>query len=130
VYTEVEEAISKYMMPGDIFIRYKDDSYVIVFAAAGPEEAQIKARLIAEEIKRRLFDHEEEVLKNINVEESVAVFATRDLKKGQNLSEIMDSISQNIEKKKNEPEDISPIEFRKNFEMPQPVEVDPYTHGP
>ncbi len=120
VYTEVEEAISKYMMPNDIFIRYKDDSYVIVFAEAGIEEALIKARLIAEEIRRRLFEHEEQELKNINVEESVTTFTSKDFNKGKSLTKTLDKGFKNNKNKplkKNQPE---------SDYIPTPMEVDPY----
>lgn len=122
VYKEVEEAIAKYMMPKDLFIRYKDDSYVIIFAEAGPEESQIKARLIAEEIKRRLFEHEEEELNNIEVEESVSVFATRDLKKGKNLDETMDIIFQD-RKETEVPKKTKP---KQKVEISATIEIDPY----
>ncbi len=121
VYTEVEEAIAKYMMPKDIFIRYKDDSYVIIFADAGPEESQIKATLIAEEIKRRLFEHEEEELNNVGVEESVAVFLTKDLKGKQNLSNTMDVIFEDKEDKKQ-----SLTEKKPKIKIPSTIEIDPY----
>ena len=58
VYAEVEAAMAKYMVPEDIFIRYQDDSYVILFADAGLEESQVKAGLIAEEIKHFAFPNE------------------------------------------------------------------------
>ena len=122
VYAEVEEAITKYMMPKDIFIRYKDDSYVIIFANAGPEESQIKATLIAEEIRRRLFEHEEEELNNIEIEESVSVFATRDLKKGKNLSETMDIVFEGKDNKQIKEKPKS----KEKIEIPATIEVDPY----
>ncbi len=81
VYETVEEAIAKYMMPADIFIRYQDDSYVIVFADAGYDEAHIKMTLIAEEIKRKLFEHEEEALREIDVKESTQLVDTKSLAK-------------------------------------------------
>lgn len=81
VYETVEEAIDKYMMPADIFIRYQDDSYVIVFANASYDEAHIKMTLIAEEIKRRLFEHEEEALREIDVKESTQLVDTKSLAK-------------------------------------------------
>ncbi len=120
VYQEVEESISKYMMPNDIFIRYKDDSYVVVFAEAGIEEALIKARLIAEEIRRRLFEHEEQELKNINVEESVTTFTAEDFKNSKDFTKKLDN-GFNSSKKKS----LNKPQPNKDY-IPSPVEVDPY----
>src|SRR5262249_32222239 len=36
VYQTVDDAIAKYMSKADIFIRYKDDTYVILFANSSP----------------------------------------------------------------------------------------------
>ena len=128
VYTEVEEAISKYMMPKDIFIRYKDESYVVIFADAGPEEAQIKATLIAEEIKRRLFEHEEEELNNIDVENSITVIKTDKLKVASGLSDVMDIVSKETEVEIKKVSTPSPPVENKPFKMPQAIEVDPYNN--
>lgn len=98
VYETVEEAISKYMMPADIFIRYQDDSYVIVFANAGYDEAQIKMTLIAEEIKRKLFEHEEEALREIDVKESVQLVETKTLAQHNTTEEKIQDIAQQFER--------------------------------
>jgi len=127
VYTEVEAAISKYMMPKDIFIRYKNDSYVIIFADAGLEEAQIKATLIAEEIKRRLFGHEEEELRKIETEEAVTVARTDKLKAAGSLAETMEIVFRDIEAEKEKPKKALPLQEGVDFVLPQTVEVDPYS---
>ncbi|HEY8189138.1 MAG TPA: hypothetical protein VIF12_00520, partial [Micavibrio sp.] len=58
IYSLCEEAIQKYTDRGDVYIRYSDESYMLLFAAVSPTEGELKVRLIAEEIKRRLFDEE------------------------------------------------------------------------
>lgn len=97
VYLTVEEAIEKYMMPNDLFIRYHDDTYVIIYAEASPEEAQIKSRLIAEEIKRKLFAHEEKELQNLDIEESVAPIKTSRIKPVETLPKTMHKVSGEID---------------------------------
>ncbi len=101
VYAEVEASINKYLMPGDLFIRYKDDTYVVIFAKAGAEEARIKLTLIAEEIKRRLFDHEEEALREMDLQQVVSVLHTKDLKPQDKNESLLDVTVKNIEKKEN-----------------------------
>ncbi len=76
VYETTEEIIDKHMGKGDIFIRYKDDTYIIVFAHATPEESQLKASLIAEEIRKRLFELDEEELRDIEIREAVSEIRT------------------------------------------------------
>ena len=63
---------------------------MIIFAHAGPEEAQIKAVLIAEEIRRQLFEHEDEDVRGIEVEETVAVVSAKDIKDKNNILDSMD----------------------------------------
>jgi hypothetical protein len=67
VYETTEEVITRYIGKGDVFIRYKGDSYVIIFAHASRQEAKVKAGLIIEEIKRRLFALEGNDLKEIEI---------------------------------------------------------------
>lgn len=120
VFNTVEEAISKYLLPKDIFIRYKDDTYVIIFAEASPEEAQIKATLIAEEVRRQLFEHEEEELRNIDVVESVSIVKTKNLKKSKNLLEAMDIIMTGNDNVK------LPDKPKKPVQIQPTIEIDPY----
>lgn len=99
VYEITEESISKYLMPKDIFIRYKDDTYVVIFAEAGEGEAQIKATLIAEEIRRRLLESDDEEVRKIEVEESVAVVATSSLKPVESVSKTVGDVTRQITEK-------------------------------
>lgn len=92
VFFEVEEAISKYLLPTDMFIRYKDENYMIIFADSTIEESQIKMQFIADEIKRRLAGHEEEKIRSIKIEESVSLVSPRDLQKQSSLSDKLEHI--------------------------------------
>ncbi|AGH98117.1 hypothetical protein [Micavibrio aeruginosavorus] len=56
VFVICEETISKYLERGDIYIRYEDDSYILLFMSSTLVESDMKAALMAEEIRRRLFD--------------------------------------------------------------------------
>lgn len=67
VYETTEDVFDKYMDKGDVFIRYHDDSYIIIFAHATLEESREKIERIAEEIKQRLFALDEEELRNIQI---------------------------------------------------------------
>ena len=59
------------MEQGDILIRYKDDSYIIIFANASLEQGQLKAAMISEGIRQRLFRLNEEELRNIEIREAL-----------------------------------------------------------
>jgi hypothetical protein len=138
VYHEVEQAIAMYLLPTDIFIRYKDETYMIIFSEAGPEESQIKMRLIAEEIKRRLFAHEEKELRNIDVEESVAVIKSRDLREKSSLSERLEHIYVDVDNNKKDHLKLmerKAVAVKKKRSVGPPVsiaptfEIDPYDNG-
>lgn len=94
VFKTVEDVIKKYTTPGDIFIRYQDDNYVILFADAESDVTQARMLLIAEEIRRELYEHEEEELKNIELKESVSVVKTEKLKQKHTTKEAMDIVFQ------------------------------------
>lgn len=59
IYEVCDETIKKFLSAGDVFIRYKDDNYMLLFANSSEEEIEIKVMLIAGEIKRQLFDYDE-----------------------------------------------------------------------
>ncbi len=59
IYEVCDETIKKFLSTGDVFIRYKDDNYMLLFANSSQEEIEIKVMLIAGEIKRQLFDYDE-----------------------------------------------------------------------
>lgn len=79
VYQIVEDVISKYMAKGDIFLRYQDDRYVIIFGSASCEEGEMKAMLIAEEIKSNIFALNKEELKDFDIEKHVSEVETAPL---------------------------------------------------
>jgi hypothetical protein len=52
-------AIERYLLGGDIYARWKDEGYIIVFATLDVHQAQIKCRLIGDEIIHKLFGEDE-----------------------------------------------------------------------
>jgi len=76
VYDTAEAAIHKYIGKGDLFIRYQDDCYLLIFATASLEEGKQKAALIAEEIRRQLFELNENDLRDIEIREAVREMKT------------------------------------------------------
>ncbi len=76
VYDTTEDVMNKHMDKGDIFVRYKDDTYIIIFAHAAPEESRLKSALIAEEIRRRLFELDEDELKDLEIRQAVSEIRT------------------------------------------------------
>lgn len=76
VYATAEEVIGQYTGPGDIFIRYKDDTYILIFARSTPEESRLKGTLIAQEIRRRLFEMDEADLRDLEIRQTVGEIRT------------------------------------------------------
>lgn len=82
VFDTADSVIDEYTGKGDIFIRYKDDTYVMIFAQASVEEGKVKAALIASEIQRRLFELDEEELKDIEIRKAISEIKTNFIEDG------------------------------------------------
>lgn len=67
------DVIGKYTDEADIFFRYSEDEFIIIFAKASPEEGQLKCQLITAQIQRLLFEETEkhEKLKDIKLNASL-----------------------------------------------------------
>lgn len=71
IYDTAEDVLNQYLDKGDIFIRYKDDTYIIIFAHADAAESRLKAALIAEDIRKRLFALDEDELLDIEIRQAI-----------------------------------------------------------
>ncbi len=91
VYDTAEEAIAEHTSPGDLSIRYKDDTYVIVFSRATLEEGRLKAALIAEDIQKKLFELNDEDLKDIEIRKAIREIRT-DFLQQQSFPDFLDTI--------------------------------------
>jgi len=58
IYDLCEEVIARHVEPGDIFIRYQEETYILLFPSCSPAQSERKTYAIAEEIKRRLFEED------------------------------------------------------------------------
>ncbi len=54
IHALVERVFDRRLVEHDIFLRYGEDAYLVVFAVLGPKEAQLKCTRIAEDILKRL----------------------------------------------------------------------------
>jgi hypothetical protein len=52
-------AIERYLLPGDIYARWKDEGYIVVFATLDVYQAQVKSKLIGDEISKKLLGEED-----------------------------------------------------------------------
>jgi hypothetical protein len=52
-------AIERYLIGGDIYARWKDEGYVVVFATLDLRQAQVKCKLIGNEISEKLLGEDE-----------------------------------------------------------------------
>lgn len=51
-------AIERYLLGGDIYTRWKDEGYIVVFATLDFHHAQVKCKLIGDEITKKLLGEE------------------------------------------------------------------------
>ncbi|HEY1503425.1 MAG TPA: hypothetical protein VGF92_03945 [Stellaceae bacterium] len=58
-------AIERYLIGGDIYTRWKDEGYVVVFATLDFHQAQVKCNLIGDEITKKLLGEEAQDLAEI-----------------------------------------------------------------
>lgn len=70
VYATVEAILKNHMVPGDFFVRYHDDTYILIFGNADFEEGSLRTAVIAEEIRKALFMSDNPALKGIGVAHS------------------------------------------------------------
>lgn len=99
IYDICEQTIEKYTGRGDIYIRYKDESYILLFLTSSQVESDLKTRLIAEEIKRRLF--EDEGVDDVEVRADTARIRTNTIRKDMDFPDsIYSAVETGIEKKK------------------------------
>ena len=92
VYAISEEVISTHLSKGDIHLRQKDDTYLIIFAAASREQGELTATAISEEIRERLFATRNEDLRGISIKKHI-VQTKSGLLSGKPLGEILDSFA-------------------------------------
>jgi GGDEF domain-containing protein len=71
VYETTENVIKENIGNNDLFIRYTDDTYVIIFANTDLAASEATAHLIAKEVRRRLFLLDEAALREIEIRETV-----------------------------------------------------------
>jgi len=71
VYETVESVIDQFLDQGDVFIRFQDDTYIMIFARSSLEESREKGDRIALEIQRRLFALDEAELRNIEIRQAL-----------------------------------------------------------
>lgn len=76
VYETVESVLKELTGPNDLYIRYRDYTYIIVFAKASLEEAEVTTSMIASTIRQRLFELDEDQLRQIEVDSAIGVMRT------------------------------------------------------
>jgi GGDEF domain-containing protein len=91
IYRVADETIRTIKAPEDIFLRYRDDSYVLIFPSAEPAEALARATRIAEEIGRRTEEIGEAVLRLLRVDGHACAVETTKLA-GRGLQDIVGAL--------------------------------------
>ncbi|MFH1157517.1 MAG: hypothetical protein V1721_01320 [Pseudomonadota bacterium] len=118
VYQIVEDVISNYMTRGDIFLRYQDDKYVIIFGNDSCDEGEMKALLIAEEIKSNILAMNKEEMKGFDIEKHVSEVETAIL--------LDKPLHEAVEQLANQGPDIRKREKKEDFKpvVVNPIEID------
>jgi hypothetical protein len=72
VYQTVEDVLSSHLESStDFFVRYKDDNYLIFFTHLSLEESTKKSAVIARDIQQRLFELDDENLRQLEIHQHV-----------------------------------------------------------
>lgn len=132
IYDICEETIEKYTGRGDIYIRYKDESYILLFLTSSQVESDLKTRLIAEEIKRRLF--EDEGVGDVEVRADTARIRTSTIRRDMEFPDsIHNAVETGIEKKRALNRDVcqimssAPLQAPPDLSMLRRVEIDAFS---
>lgn len=92
IYNIADEVIRTHKTEGDIYLRYRDDTYVLIFPNAGVEEGWARATLIADEIGKRLAQLGNDPLRIIQIEPHVCAVEGK-AAAGKSLSAALEKIS-------------------------------------
>lgn len=92
VYAITEDVIARHLSTGDIHLRHKDDTYLIIFATASREEGEYVAAAISNEIRDRLFSSGNEDLRSIAIKKHI-VQTKAGFISGKPLGEILDNFA-------------------------------------
>jgi len=117
VYKTVEDAANKFLDPRDLLVRYKDDSFLIVFAKDKGAIAEAKVMLIVDEIRKSLFEHEEKELRNIDIKSAISEIKPNHFKKKKLSPKIIDESIDTIHNRSTEGEN-------KEVTLPKAIEVE------
>jgi hypothetical protein len=79
VYGIVESAMTRHLSATDIFVRLKDDTYVIIFAEASLAQGTAAADRVAEEVKAQLGESKYGALRDIAVQKQVVETRAADM---------------------------------------------------
>lgn len=127
VYNTVEEILANHLDKSDVFLRYNDEAYILLFARASKEEANTKATLIAEDIRKRLFELDEKALRDLEIRQAISEIRRSSLKDG-SFSDFLDSFAMNDAAQEKNPE-VEPENHLWREEI-QSVEVDAAYYKP
>ena len=78
VYKVAKDVINEHIGDGDIFVRMKDDTYLVIFSDSTLSQGNAKSSAIAEEIRKRLFASTIDSIRLISVKKSVVETRTKD----------------------------------------------------
>ena len=78
VYKVAKDVINEHIRDGDIYVRMKDDTYLIIFSDSTVEQGNATAAAIAEEIRVRLFASPDAALQSVTIRKCVVETRTRD----------------------------------------------------
>lgn len=78
VYKVAKDVITEKIGDGDILVRMKDDTYLIIFSEATLSQGNARSSEIADEIRKRLFTSTVEEMRTISVQKCVVETRTKD----------------------------------------------------
>ncbi len=111
VLSIADEVILKYVGPDDIYFRYNEDDYMIIFSNASPAEAQAKCTLIATEIRNLIFTnlHDHPGIDKLKTASFFKVFFRSDLKETRNVLDHMSADLSQAIKEESPPIDLKSL---------------------
>jgi len=121
-----QDVLSKYTDLEDIFFRYNQEDFLILFAKASPEESELKCSLMAAEIKRLLFDikQDNEDMKELELEHVTVSSKVSSLMRSDNILETLNNdMDDKMQKQRRQKETSETAQKRRTFFITTPEEA-------
>lgn len=116
IYETCEYVIRKNVDPGDVFFRYQEKDFIILFENISGDESEAKMTMIASQIREFLFD--DYGIEDVDVHKDVSMLSCDDIRKGSFFGKtISNSFESRMTRKRRASVPIPPISNKNEIDL-------------